>query len=469
MKKCIIIKNAKENNLKNISVQIPLGQLVAIVGKSGSGKSSLIYDILFQASQGKKVQAKIRNLPKRAFALKQKVKQDSKRSLCETNMTLLQKLIKQVQKGDLLIVDEPCAGMAKEDRIIVVNLLRNIVKTGVSVLVIEHQKDVIQAANYVIELGPGAGSYGGKIVFQGLINTFKKAHTPTSDYVFSQKASCVDYHRNPNAKAKFMQKKELTIKGITKNNLKNYTLTLPLGKLDCVTGRIGSGKTSLLTTVHGALFKGKNAWKSRTGFKLINGKTFVRRSYLVEQTSLSSSSTSTPATYLGIWDPIRDLFAQLPQSKKQKLTKSHYSQNTNTGKHTSTTKKVANVMYNGKSIFNILTMTVDQATELFANVPLIVRKLSFLQDVGLGYIELGQPSGSLSGGEAQRVRLAKVLSKKLGDRCIYILDTPSRGLHLSDIPTLLAVFQKIIDKNNTILIADNRDEVICNCDHIISL
>ena len=239
----------------------------------------------------------------------------------------------------------------------------------------------------------------------------------------------VGYQRNPNDKARVMQNKELKIRGITKYNLKNFDLEFPLSSLFCVSGPMGAGKSVLLSVVYGALFKGKNAWKLKQGFKSIEGKTNVRRSYLVDQSLLNSISTSTPATYLGVWKNIKAK----------------------------------------KNVDDVSKMTVDQAINLFSETPLIVRKLGFLQEVGLGYLTLGQKSGTLSGGEAQRVRLAKILSKKLGDRCVYILDVPSRGLHLSNIPVLINVFRKIIDKNNTVLIAENREELIDNCDYVINL
>lgn len=367
----------------------------------------------------------------------------------------------------MLIVDEPCAGMSREDREKILKILRDTVKRGVSVIAVEHNKDIIINSDYVIEFGPESGAGGGKVVFQGNIAQYKKAKTPTSIYAFSNKASQVDYKRVPSDRAKLMQKKALAIKGIEKNNLENYNLSFPLGSLVCISGKIGSGKSTLLSVVYGALFKGKDAWKLRQGFKSIEGKTNVRRSYFVDQTLLSSISTSTPATYLGIWDVIRNVYANLPESKKLKLDKASFSFNAKNKKEV--IDKIEKVKYEKKSIYDVLSMTIDEAVDLFSDFPLVVRKLGFLQEVGLGYLTLGQKSNTLSGGEAQRVRLAKILSKKLGDRCIYILDIPSRGLHLSNLPMLVKVLQKIIDKNNTVLIAENREELIDNCDFVIRL
>lgn len=462
----IQIRNAVTNNLKKVDVDIPLGKLVVVVGKSGSGKSSLIYDVLYKASQGHAVEATIGPLPK-IFAIGQKVKPAGKMSLGETNISRLREIIEEVKIGDLLIVDEPCAGMAKEDRKDILRLLKDLVKSGISVIAIEHSKDIIISADYVIEFGPDSGAKGGKVIFQGPVGKFKKAKTPTALYAFSDKASKIDYKRNPSSKARAMQKKWLTIKGINKNNIKGGEISFPLGSLVCISGRMGSGKSTLLSVVYGALFKGAGAWKVRRGFSSIEGKTNVRRSYFVDQSLLSSVATSTPATYLGIWDSIRDSYAKLPQSRKLQLNKADFSFNKKIDRKTE--QKVRQVMYKDKSIIDVLAMTIDEAVQLFANIPLIVRKLGFLQEVGLGYLELGQRSNTLSGGEAQRVRLAKIVSKKLGDRCIYILDIPSRGLHLSDLPTLMRVLQKIIDKNNTVLMAESREELINNCDHVITL
>ena len=464
----IEIRNACANNLKHISVDLPLQKLVAIVGKSGSGKSSFVYDILFRASQGIPVKAEVSKLPK-VFILPQTAKVLKNKSFCETNFERLKKILSEIKSGELLIVDEPCAGMSKADRLIVLKLLHNAVKKGISIIVVEHSKDIIAGADYIIEFGPQSGSNGGEVIFQGSRDKFKKAKTPTSTYVFSDKASNVEYDRDPNKKALCMKGKQLTIKWITKNNLKDVSVSFPLCGLVCIAGRIGAGKTTLLSVIFSSLFKGKNAWKIRAGVKVksIDGKANVRRSYFVDQSSLSSISTSTPATYLGILDSIRDVYSKLPESKKYKLTKSDFLVNKQINK--ATKDKINKVLFSGKSIYNVLEMTIDDVAKLFNAIPLVKRKLGFLQEVGLGYLALSQKSNTLSGGEAQRVRLAKILSKKLGDRCLYILDTPSRGLHLSDLPVLMTVLQKIIDKNNTVVIAENKEEIIVNCDYVIEL
>lgn len=461
----ITIGGACANNLKNVSLNIPLKKLVVLVGKSGSGKSSLAYDVLIKASRGQKVQATVENLPK-TFAIEQRVRQEGKLSLGQTNFGKLVDTLSETKKGDLLIVDEPCAGMAVEDVKMVLGMLKTAVRKGVSVIAVEHSKEFIIGADHVVEFGPGSGRDGGHVVFDGSIRAFRNAKTITSEYVFSDKAGDIGYVRMPNEKSKLMRKRTLSIKGISANNLNDYDLSLPLGSLVCISGRIGTGKSTLLSVVYGALFKGKDAWKTRKGFKSIEGKADVRRAYLIDQTPLSTIATSTPTTYLGIWDAVRDFYAKLPEAKKARLDKSHFSFNSSVWKNSA---KLGRIEYRGISIYDLTEKTLDEAAVLFEAIPLVKRKLGFLREVGLGYLTLGQKSGTLSGGEAQRVRIAKVLSKKLGDRCIYILDTPSRGLHLSDLPPLIGAMQKIIDKNNTVLIAENREEMIRNCDYAIDL
>lgn len=471
--KTITIKNANLHNLKNISVEIPLNKLVAVVGPSGSGKTSLIYDVLYKFSQGKKIDCEISKTPK-IFAIGQKVivPKNLKLSLGEYNLQRLNVAIQNLKKNELLIVDEPCAGLTEEESLHVLDKLKKIIKENKSVIAIEHSKEIITGADYVIEFGPRSGKYGGEIIFQGSLKQFKKSKSITSDYVFSNKAEIVHYDRNPSLKAKAMQKNFVTLHDINKNNLKNYVFKFPLGSLNCVYGDIGTGKSTILNVVYTTLFKGKNSWKIRdkNATHTILGKQNVRRSYLVEQTPIGNHPTSRIATYLNFWDNIRDIFTNLPDSKKMKLKKSDFivSKDILENKN-SFSEKILSIKYKDYNVADLLKLTIDEAIELFSDSKLVKRKLEFLQEVGLGYITLGQKSDTLSGGEAQRTRLAKVLSKKLGDRCVYILDTPTKGLHLSDLPILVKVLQKIIDKNNTVLIADNKTEMIHNSDYTVNM
>lgn len=468
----IKIKNAKTHNLKNISVEIPLHKLVVLVGPSGSGKTSLAYDILYKESQGEKTGCTISKLPP-TLAISQKVTipKEVKKSLGEYNLERLCEMIHKIKKDGLLIADEPCTGLNAEESNTVLNKLRKLIKEGKSVIAIEHSKEIIKGADHVIEFGPKAGRYGGEIIFQGSLSQFKNSKSITADYVFSNKAEITHYKRNPSKKAKAMQKNWVTLKKINKNNLKNFTFKFPLGSLVCVHGRSGTGKSTILSVVYSALFKGRNAWKIRekSGADII-GKQNVRRTYLVEQTPIGNHPSSTPATYLNIWNNIREAYSNLPQAKKLGLKKSDFiaTKRIMEGKE-KFSQKILSVEYKNVSIGELLGLTIDEAIEIFSESSLVKRKLGFLQEVGLGYLTLGQRSDSLSGGEAQRVRLAKVLSKKLGDRCIYILDTPTKGLHLSDLPVLVRVLQKIIDKNNTVLVADNKSEIINNSDYKIDM
>lgn len=472
--KAITIKNANLHNLKNISVNIPLYKLVVVVGPSGSGKTSLIYDILYKFSQGEKVECNISKIPK-IYAIGQKVviPNGPKLSLGEYNLQRLDEVIASLKKDELLIVDEPCAGLSEEESLVVLKKLKRLIQENKSVIAIGHSKQIIKGADYIIEFGPKSGKYGGEVTFQGNLNQFKKSKSITADYVFSNKAEIVHYKRNPSKKAKAMQEKSVTLKKINKNNLKNYTFKFPLGSLVCVYGNSGTGKSTILNIVYSALFKGRNAWKIREksgADKDIIGKQNVRRTYLVEQTPIGNHPTSRPATYLNIWDSIKDIFINLPESKKLKLKKSDFIVTKNILENKeSFSKKVLSIKYKNVNVADLFKLTIDEAIDIFSDSKLVKRKLKFLQEVGLGYLTLGQKSDSLSGGEAQRTRLAKVLSKKLGDRCVYILDTPTKGLHLSDLPVLVKVLQKIIDKNNTVLVADNKIEIINNSDYTINM
>ncbi len=461
--KHIIVKDVTKNNLKNFFVKIPLQKLVVIVGPSGSGKSTLVDEILYKNSLTNRWD--IKNLPKKIVILEQKiiVPKDSKLSLGEFNLKKLQEKLSEIDKEDLLIVDEPCAGFCKTERNTILKMLKEKVKKGYSIVAVEHNKEIIVNADYVIEIGPGSGRYGGRLTFQGSINEFKKAKTVTAKYIFNSKIK-------PGKELSCIKSKTITISKINEGCFENFSLTFPLTNIVCITGCSGVGKSTLLVVVYRALFKGKNSWKIRLRSVNIRGKTNVRRSFIVPQLPISNHSSSTLATYTKVWESIRDIFSNQKLSKQLNLKKSDFifSKDILEGKD-SFPKDVLRVKFQTKNIRDILDLTIDEALDVFKTNSLVVRKLKFLEEVGLGYLVLGQKSGSLSGGEAQRVRMANILSKKLGDRSVYIFDTPSRGLHMKDIPVLINVFKKIIEKNNTILIADNREEVFDNCNYKIQL
>jgi excinuclease ABC subunit A len=465
----ITIKDANLHNLKNVSVEIPLYKLVVVVGASGSGKTSLIYDVLYKFSRGEKVDCKISKTPK-THAIGQKiiVPKNLNLSLGEYNLSRLDEMIGNLKKDELLIVDEPCVGLNEKESLAVLEKLKELVEDGKSVIAIEHSKEIIKGADYIIEFGPKSGKYGGEIIFDGSLEKFRKSKSITAKYAFSNKADMVFYEENPSRKAKPIQKIFVSLRNINKNNLKNYSFEFLLGSLNCVYGDVGAGKSTILNIVYSSLFKGKNAWKIRdkNSTHIMSGKQNIRRSYLVEQSPIGNHATSRVATYLNFWDNIRNIYVNLLDSKELGLKKSDFIVTKDILENKkSFSRNVLSVKYNKLNIDDLLKFTIDEAIEMFADSKLIKRKLGFLHEVGLGYITLGQKSSTLSGGEAQRVRLAKILSKKLGDRCVYILDTPTKGLHLSDLPVLIGVLQKIIDKNNTVLIADNKAEMISRSDY----
>lgn len=459
----IIIKNVTKNNLKDFSVHIPLQKLVAIVGPSGSGKSTIVQEVLYNNSKNHVWD--IKNLPKKIHILEQKVTlpASSKQSLGQYNFEKLTKILSEIEKSDLLIVDEPCAGYCEKERLTIFKLLKDKVKKGFSIIAVEHNKEIIANADYIIELGPGAGRYGGKLIFEGPLSKFKKSGTITAKHVF-EKAKA------PKQEASSIKSKFLTLSNINSGNFNKYSFTFPLTKLVCLTGPSGSGKSTLLDVTYRTLFKGRNAHKIRLKTVKVEGKSAVRRSYIVPSSPIGNHHSSTLATYAKVWDNIREIFAKEKTAKKLELKKSDFI----VSKDIIENKKdfspdSLKVTFKSKTIKDIFNMTIDEALEVFNSNSLIVRKLKFLEEVGLGYLVLGQKSSSLSGGEAQRVRIANILSKKLGDRSVYIFDTPTRGLHLNDIPVLINVFRKIINKNNTILIADNREEIFNFCDTKINL
>lgn len=461
--KHIIIKNINKNNLNNFSVNIPLQKLVVIVGPSGSGKSTLVHNVLFNSSQ--KNEFDIKNLPPRVDILAQKVilPKGVKKSLGEYNLEKLRSKLSSITKNDLLIVDEPCAGFCKVERDLITKLIRNKVNDGYSIIAVEHNSEIIKSADYVIELGPGSGCYGGKLIFEGGIDNFKISDTITAKHVFGVMAGDREI-------PELVSNKMVTISKINTGNFKDYSFSFPLKNIVCLTGCSGSGKTTLLDVVYRALFKGKNAWRIRLKSVNIAGKTNVRRSFIVPQSPIGDHPSSTLSTYTKVWDNIREIFASQKSAKQLKLSKSDFIINKDILDGSGNFSDDAlSVRFNNHNIKDVMNLTIDEALIIFEDNSLIVRKLQFLQEVGLGYLVLGQKSASLSGGESQRVRIANILSKKLGDRSVYIFDTPSRGLHLKDIPILINVFRKIIDKNNTILIADNREDMFEYCDYRIEL
>jgi excinuclease ABC subunit A len=395
--------------------------------------------------------------------------------------------------GVLYIMDEPSIGLHQRDNVKLIQALKDLRDLGNTVLVVEHDKDMMLESDYLVDIGPGAGRHGGQIVGQGTPAQFLENPSQTADYLSGRLAIEVPAERrkgNGNA---------LLIKGATGNNLKNVTLKLPLGTMISVTGVSGSGKSTL---IHDTLFPVLNrhffnAKREPMPHKSVEGLAFLDKVIEVDQSPIGRTPRSNPATYTGMFSDIRTLYAELPESKIRGYKAGRFSFNVKGGrcedcegaglktiemeflpdvhvpcetcKGKRYNRETLEVRFKGKSIADVLDMTVEQAVEFFENQPRILRKVQTLNEVGLGYITLGQQATTLSGGEAQRVKLAEELSKKDTGKTLYILDEPTTGLHFQDISHLLDVLQKLVNKGNTVLIIEHNLDVIKVSDWVIDL
>lgn len=395
--------------------------------------------------------------------------------------------------GVLYIMDEPSIGLHQRDNVRLIDSLKKLRDLGNTVLVVEHDKDMMLDSDYIIDIGPGAGRHGGQIVGQGTPEVFLKNGSLTADYLSGRIAIEIPKKRRDG------NGKSVVLKGTTGNNLKNVTLQLPLGKMVCVTGVSGSGKSSL---IHETLFPILNrhffnAKREPLAYKTVEGLEHIDKVIEVSQSPIGRTPRSNPATYTNLFTEIRALFAELPEAKIRGYKPGRFSFNVKGGrcedcegagmkkiemeflpdvyvdcdtcKGKRFNRETLEVRFKGKSIADILDMTVEQALEFFESIPKINRKVTTLNDVGLGYITLGQHATTLSGGEAQRVKLAEELSKKDTGQTLYILDEPTTGLHFQDIQHLLAVLNKLVDKGNTVLIIEHNMDVIKVSDHVIDL
>ena len=395
--------------------------------------------------------------------------------------------------GVLYILDEPSIGLHARDNVKLIKALKDLRDIGNSVIVVEHDKDMMLESDYILDIGPGAGRHGGHMVAEGDPETFLKGNSTTSKYLSGEL-------RIPFLKDRRKGSGEsISLTNASGNNLKNVDLQIPLGTLTCITGVSGSGKSTL---IHDTLFPvlNRHFYNSRTeplAHKKVAGLQFVDKVIEVDQSPIGRTPRSNPATYTGAFSDIRDLFSQLPESKIRGYKTGRFSFNVKGGrcetcegaglrliemdflpdvhvpcetcKGKRYNRETLEVRFKGKSISDVLDMTVEEAVTYFENQPRILRKIQTLSEVGLGYISLGQHATTLSGGEAQRVKLATELSKRDTGKTFYILDEPTTGLHFQDISHLLDVLQKLVNKGNTVLVIEHNMDVIKSADYIIDL
>jgi excinuclease ABC subunit A len=393
----------------------------------------------------------------------------------------------------LYILDEPSIGLHQRDNIRLIDSLRKLRDSGNSIIVVEHDKEMIESADYIVDIGPKAGRHGGEIVGTGSPKDIEQGCSYTSHYLSGKKEIAVPSQRRKG------NKKNLTIFGARGNNLKNISLKIPLGMMICVTGVSGSGKSSLINeTLHPALSrKLYNSLTDPLEYDTIEGIENIDKVIEVDQSPLGRTPRSNPATYTNVFSDIRKLFEQMPESKIRAYTAGRFSFNVKGGRCETCkgagvqtiemnflpdvyvvckdcsgmryNRETLEIKYKGESISDVLNMTIDQATEFFKHIPSIHRRLETLKQVGLGYITLGQPSTTLSGGESQRVKLAAELSKKDTGKTLYLLDEPTTGLHFEDTRVLIDVLNKLVNKGNTVIIIEHNMDIIKVADYIVDL
>jgi len=395
--------------------------------------------------------------------------------------------------GITYILDEPSIGLHQRDNQKLIESLRNLSDIGNTVLVVEHDKDIMLASDYLIDLGPGAGKHGGLLVGEGVPSTFLKKNTLTSKYLRDKEQIAVPSKRRK-GNGKFLE-----LKGASGNNLKNVSIKIPLGTFCCVTGVSGSGKSTLINQTLYPILRNHFYRSSQRpmAHKKIVGLEHLDKVIEINQSPIGRTPRSNPATYTGVFTDIRKIFSDLPEAKIRGYKPGRFSFNVKGGRCETCqgagkrviemnflpdvqvdcetcmgrryNRETTDILFKGKSISDVLNLTVNEAYEFFENIPSIFRRIKTLKEVGLGYITLGQQATTLSGGEAQRVKLAEELSKRDTGKTLYILDEPTTGLHFEDIRQLLQVLNRLVDKGNTIIIIEHNMDVIKVADHIIDM
>ncbi len=393
----------------------------------------------------------------------------------------------------LYILDEPSIGLHQRDNDRLIRSLKELRDLGNTVIVVEHDRDMMLNADYIVDIGPKAGRKGGEVVFQGTVDEMMKANTITAQYLSGERNIEIPASRRKG------NGKSLWLRGCRGNNLKNINVEFPLGKLIVVTGVSGSGKSTLINeTLYPILSKHfYRSLQQPMPYDSIEGLEYIDKVVNVDQSPIGRTPRSNPATYTGVFSDIRSLFVNLPEAQIRGYKPGRFSFNVKGGRCETCggngyktiemnflpdiqvpceechgkryNRETLEVRFKGKSIADVLDMTINQAVEFFENVPDILRKIKTIQDVGLGYIKLGQPSTTLSGGESQRVKLATELSKKDTGKTLYILDEPTTGLHFEDIRILMDVLQKLVDRGNTVIVIEHNLDVIKLADHIIDM
>jgi excinuclease ABC subunit A len=396
--------------------------------------------------------------------------------------------------GTLYVLDEPSIGLHSRDNLRLIEILRQLRDQGNTVLVVEHDADMIRVADHVVDLGLGAGEQGGRVVFSGTLDgLLQEPRSLTSKYLRQELAIPVPTTRRRGTGQK------LRLLGSTEHNLKSVDISIPLNTLTCVTGVSGSGKSTLVHDVlYAAIKRAKGGWDKRVGsFRALEGGEYISDVVLVDQAPIGRTPRSNPVTYLKAFDPIRELFAATKDARSRGLSASHFSFNVPGGRCEACQgegevrvemqfladvfvpcdqcdgkrfkPQVLEVRYRGRSIHQVLDLTVREALTFFGSSPKVLRRLQVLDEIGLGYLRLGQPATTLSGGEAQRIKIAAHLSSHSGERLLYILDEPTTGLHFDDIAKLLTAFRKLLEAGHTLLVIEHNLDVIKTADYIIDL